>query len=152
MKLDFWRFPSISCQARHWWVMFNRFSFPLGYVSFCCLNHLTKNVRGVLLHHVCSNPLTPDSSTSGAVTLISKGQTTFIMFPLFPHTTLVSTMVSAAHCSGEPLFSPCPEVNAGAEGRLCAGLALTHPSCQSCTTCKITRFLTYLWEGGGHAH
>lgn len=106
MKLDFWRFPSISCQARHWWVTLSRFAFPLGCVSFLVWATSQKCERS----SSTSNPLTPDSSTSGAVTLISLGQTS-IMFSLFPPMTLVSTVVAAAlcaFCSGEPLLSPCP--------------------------------------------
>lgn len=72
------------CQARHRWVTFNKFSFPLGDVAFCSLNDPCKNPCKLLLHRVGSNPLSPGSSTSGPVTFISKGLTPFIMFPPFP--------------------------------------------------------------------
>lgn len=95
MKLGFWRFPSISCQAGYLEVSLcilsskalvhnvQQICFSSGLGFFCCLNHLTSNVREALLHRMCSNPLTPDSSTSGAVTLISKGQV--LLCSLFFH-------------------------------------------------------------------
>jgi len=97
MKMDFLRFPSMFCQARSW-LRFSKFSFPLDYVSFCCLSYLCRNKRGreAFPHHTCSNPLAPGSSTSQAVTFILKGLPSFITFPPF---SIHSTWLRNRGCS-----------------------------------------------------
>lgn len=89
--------------------------FSSGLCFFCCLNHLTKNVREALLHHMCPNPLTPDSPTSGAVTLISKGQTS-IMLPLSINDPCLHKGGCILLWRALVLSLPCPKVTAGAAG------------------------------------
>lgn len=122
MKLDFWRFPSISCQERHCCIIFNRFAFPLG-CFLCCLSHLAKNVREDFLLHMCSNPLMPDSSTSGAVTFWSQ-KDRLLFCSLFFHQWLLPPRWWLQPPVHSALESPCsplalPKGTAAAQGRLC---------------------------------
>lgn len=126
MKLDFWRFPSISCQARHWWVMLSRFAFSLGCVSFVVWATAQKNWEKLFY-------VKPPHSW-----LLHKWSCNFdIKKTDLYYVPSVSIGDSCLHNGGcSPLCTllwrafvvslPCPKATAGAEGRLCAAQPRGH--------------------------
>lgn len=143
MKLDFLTFPSMFCQARHRWVTFNKFSFPLGGVSFRCLNDPCKNQRASERSPPASCGLEPPFSWllhERTCNFYIKRTYALYYVPSLSHT---RHLAPQPQLSGEPLFSPwsAPKATAAPKGRLSAGRALRHRGCQSRIICKTIWFL-----------
>lgn len=126
---------------------FQQICFSSGLCFFCCLNHEKCERSSSAL--MCSNPLTPDSPTNGAVTSISKGQTS-IMLPL----SINDPCLHKGGCSllwrALVLSLPCPKVTAGAGGlaavrdktpslRICLEKITKQKNCQPVSVCSLLR-------------